>query len=257
MKRCKMTLRFVGVFCLLLASCLAALPKRNAARIVGGSDASIENHPYLVSLRRLHKHSCGGAILNTNTILTAGHCVYYADLVPSDFEVRAGSTFRNEGGQLATVSEIHIHPNYNDWTLEWDISVLKLATPLQLGTTVQGIGLPQPTFTVADGTGVSLAGWGALYYQGPSTNHLQAVTLPIVGNGRCGLAYQNFAPILPFHLCAGHKGLDACQGDSGGPLVYQNQVIGVVSWGYGCAFENYPSVYTRVSEFLDFINQRL
>uniref|UniRef100_A0A182P9B2 Metalloendopeptidase n=1 Tax=Anopheles epiroticus TaxID=199890 RepID=A0A182P9B2_9DIPT len=233
------------------------LPRGQQARIVGGSDTAIENHPYQVSLRRLHKHTCGGAILNANTILTAAHCVDDADLAAADYEVRAGSTFRNEGGQLVTVSEIHTHPNYNDWTLEWDISVLKLASVLQLGAAVQPISLPERGFAIADGTGVSLAGWGSLYYQGPSTNHLQHVTLPIVSNSRCGMAYKNFAPIFPFHLCAGHKGKDACQGDSGGPLVYQNYVIGIVSWGYGCAFENYPSVYTRVSEFLDFITERL
>ncbi|XP_053671977.1 trypsin alpha-4-like [Anopheles nili] len=252
-----MMLRFAGVICLVLASCVSAVPRRLGARVVGGSDTTIEDHPHLVSLRRLHKHSCGGAILNTNTILTAAHCVDYSDLEPSDYEVRAGSTLRNEGGQLVVVSQIHTHPDYNDWTLEWDIAVLKLASPLQLGTGVQAIDLPLRTFSVAENTGVSLAGWGALYYQGPSTNHLQHVTLPIVSNSRCGIAYQNFAPILPFHICAGSKGMDACQGDSGGPLVYQNQVIGIVSWGYGCAFDNYPSVYTRVSEFVDFITERL
>ncbi|XP_058118381.1 trypsin-3-like [Anopheles ziemanni] len=252
-----MKLRLVGMFCLTVVSCMAAVPWRSEGRIVGGSDATIENHSYLVSLRRLHKHTCGGAILNTRTILTAAHCVYYPELEPSDFEVRAGSTYRNEGGQLVAVSEIHSHPDYNDWTLEWDISVLKLASDLQLGSSVQPINLPLRSFAIADGVDVSVSGWGSLYYQGPSTNHLQQVTLPIVSNSRCGMAYQNFAPILPYHICAGHKGKDACQGDSGGPLVYQNQVIGIVSWGYGCAFENYPSVYTRVSEFLDFITVRL
>uniref|UniRef100_A0A182JV62 Metalloendopeptidase n=1 Tax=Anopheles christyi TaxID=43041 RepID=A0A182JV62_9DIPT len=229
----------------------------NMARIVGGSDTTIANHPYQVSLRRMLKHSCGGAILNINTVLTAAHCVDYPELVPADFEIRAGSTFRNEGGQLSTVAEIHTHPSYNEWTLDWDISVLKLASPLVLGGSVQPIGLPDRGLAIPDGTITSLAGWGSLYYQGPSTNHLQHVTVPIVSNSRCGMAYQNFAPILPFHLCAGHKGRDACQGDSGGPLVYQERVVGIVSWGYGCAFENYPSVYTRVSEFLDFISPRL
>ncbi|XP_035784369.1 trypsin alpha-4-like [Anopheles albimanus] len=254
-----MTFRFASVvlWCLIVVSCQAAVPRRNDARIVGGSDTTIENHPYVVSLRRNRMHSCGAAILNANTILTAAHCVYYPELQASDFEVRAGSTFRNEGGQLITVSEVHTHPDFDEWTLEWDIAVLKLASSLVLGTNVQPVSLPPAGMVVAAGTSVTIAGWGALYYQGPSTNHLQHVTIPVVSNSQCGMAYQNFAPILPYHICAGVKGRDACQGDSGGPLVYGNQVIGIVSWGYGCAFENYPSVYTRVSEFLDFINARL
>lgn len=58
-------------------------------------------------------------------------------------------------------------------------------------------------------------------------------------------------------MCAGAAGIDACQGDSGGPLVLNNEVIGVVSWGYGCAFSGYPTVYTRVSEFIDFIKANM
>ncbi|XP_049540493.1 trypsin-3-like [Anopheles darlingi] len=264
-----MTFRFASVvlWCSIVVSCYAAVPRRNDGRIVGGRDTTIDNHPYVVSLRQLHKHSCGAAILNANTILTAAHCVSNSELQPSDFEVRAGSTFRNEGGQLIAVSEVHIHPSFDEFTLDWDIAVLKLASNLVLGPNVQPVNLPSAGMAVPEGTSVTIAGWGALYvspkpsatptFQGPSTNHLQHVTIPIVSNSRCGVAYQNFAPILPFHVCAGEKGRDACQGDSGGPLVYQNQVIGIVSWGYGCAFENYPSVYTRVSEFLGFINERM
>lgn len=48
-------------------------------------------------------------------------------------------------------------------------------------------------------------------------------------------------------ICAGYKagGIDACQGDSGGPLVADYKLVGVVSWGKGCATN--PGVYARVS----------
>ncbi|XP_065090068.1 trypsin-3-like [Ochlerotatus camptorhynchus] len=238
-----------------LASVLAA--PRTETRIVGGQDTTIDQHPYQVSLRRLGTHTCGGSILSISTVLTAAHCVYYTNAEATDFSIRVGSTLRNEGGQLITVGELIIHPNYDDWTLEWDISVLKLAVNLVLGEMVAPIALPNNNLKVSHGTIASIAGWGSLYYQGPSTNHLQQVSVPIVDNAMCSVAYQNFGSIWPFHLCAGAAGIDACQGDSGGPLVLNNEVIGVVSWGYGCAFNGYPTVYTRVSEFVDFIREHM
>ncbi|KXJ83415.1 hypothetical protein RP20_CCG006290 [Aedes albopictus] len=239
----------------MLAGALAAPPIET--RIVGGKDTAIEQHPYQVSLRRGASHTCGGSIISAGAVLTAAHCVYYTNAEPTDFSIRAGSTLRNEGGQLITVAQMFIHPDYDDWTLEWDIAVLKLSENLVFGAGVQPVALPASSLKISPGSTASIAGWGSLYYQGPSRSHLQQVSVPIVDNGACSVAYQNFGPIWSFHLCAGARGIDACQGDSGGPLVQDGTVIGVVSWGYGCAFNGYPTVYTRVSEFIEFIRQHM
>jgi len=59
-------------------------------------------------------------------------------------------------------------------------------------------------------------------------------------------------------VCAGdgNGGEDSCQGDSGGPLIMTNsdgeyELIGIVSWGYGCAEAQYPGVYSRIYPRLD------
>lgn len=43
-------------------------------RIVGGSDADIANYPYQIALFFGQGHTCGGSILNTNTVISAAHC---------------------------------------------------------------------------------------------------------------------------------------------------------------------------------------
>lgn len=50
---------------------------------------------------------------------------------------------------------------------------------------------------------------------------------------------------------------DACQGDSGGPLVCESDrhmtLVGIISWGIGCGQKDVPGVYTKVANYLDWI----
>lgn len=87
---------------------------------------------------------------------------------------------------------------------------------------------------------------------------MRAALVPIVNQEKCATAYKNLAPITDRMICAGFDkgGKDACQGDSGGPLVSNNVLVGVVSWGYGCAQANYPGVYSRVASVRNWISEQ-
>lgn len=80
-------------------------------------------------------------------------------------------------------------------------------------------------------------------------------------NAVCNIAYEG--SIKPGMLCAGYRegGIDACQGDSGGPLVWRTSdgpvLVGVVSFGTGCARKLKYGVYTRVSAYRDWIDRQL
>jgi len=56
-------------------------------------------------------------------------------------------------------------------------------------------------------------------------------------------------------VCAGYRegGTDACQGDSGGPLVAGGRLIGIISWGEGCARPGKYGVYTEVRHYAEWI----
>lgn len=60
-------------------------------------------------------------------------------------------------------------------------------------------------------------------------------------------------------FCAGEVnvgGKDACQGDSGGPVTWNGMVIGATSWGFGCAYPNYPGVYTDIAQYRDWVDSQ-
>lgn len=85
---------------------------------------------------------------------------------------------------------------------------------------------------------------------------LREVSVPIVNQQKCMELYSK-EQVLPSMICAGYVekgGKDSCQGDSGGPLTDSTpQLIGVVSWGHGCAKPFKPGVYARVTVARDWI----
>lgn len=102
---------------------------------------------------------------------------------------------------------------------------------------------------------------------GPLPSILQEVSVPVINNTVCESMYRaaGYIEHIPhIFICAGWRrgGFDSCEGDSGGPMVIQRPdkrflLAGVISWGIGCAEPNQPGVYTRISEFRDWINQIL
>lgn len=148
------------------------------------------------------------------------------------------------------MTKFFIHPDYQPSGFYNDIAVLRLETRLHFSSKVWSTALPPKGYKVQHGEPLVVSGWGALAWQGSSPERLQKVTVPAVSNEECTRAYNN---IRAHKICAGEAGLDACQGDSGGPLIHKGIVVGIVSSGYRCAYEGFPGIYTRVSEFFEFI----
>ncbi|KAJ4451726.1 hypothetical protein ANN_03196 [Periplaneta americana] len=155
--------------------------------------------------------------------------------------VRAGTNYWNRGGSTRRISKIIIHPRFQ--TYDYDIALIKVAQPWQFTESIKPIAMTSTPPSV--GTCVIVSGWGHLTQGGVSPMHLHHVDVIILDFNVCAHAYRGLTPRM---ICAGtpYGGKDACQADSGGPLVVGDKLVGIVSWGYGCAQKHYPGVYANV-----------
>jgi len=237
-------------------------------RIVGGEEAADGEFPWQVSLRQIGMigatHFCGGSVINDQWIVTAAHCC--AGQVPAFMHVVAGGIKLNAGEgeeERRDLEKIIGHPEYSSSNLQNDICLLKLSEPLEWTDFVKPIKLPEAMLETPEGADAIVTGWGTLSEGGLSLpNLLHKVTVPVVGDETCNENYSSSGyAIADSMICAGlpDGGKDSCQGDSGGPFIdaESKTLIGVVSWGIGCARAGYPGVYTQVSYYVDWIAETI
>ncbi|XP_060749067.1 transmembrane protease serine 9-like [Tachysurus vachellii] len=229
-------------------------------KIVGGADASPGSWPWQVSFQSDGSHFCGGSLISADWVLSAAHC--FPSSSTSGITINLGMEsldLTNSNQQQRSASIIIINQNYDDNTKDNDIALVQLSSSVTFNNYIQPVCLAASKSSFPDGTEVWVTGWGTIAsgVSLPSPQTLQEVQMPIVSNSDCATAYS---PITDNMLCAGlaQGGKDSCQGDSGGPLVVQENGVwvqaGIVSFGYGCALPNFPGVYTRVSQYQDWIN---
>ncbi|XP_006897981.1 PREDICTED: transmembrane protease serine 9 [Elephantulus edwardii] len=234
---------------------------RTAGRIVGGMEASPGEFPWQVSLRENQEHFCGATVLSARWLVSAAHCFNeFQD--PAEWVAYAGTTFLS-GREASTVrirvSRILKHPLYNADTADFDVAVLRLASPLPFGRHIQPACLPAASHVFPPGRKCLISGWGYLkedFLVKPEV--LQKASVELLDQALCTSLY---GPSLTDRMmCAGYLDgkVDSCQGDSGGPLVCEEPsgrffLAGIVSWGIGCAEARRPGVYARVTKLRDWI----
>ncbi|XP_023243441.1 clotting factor B-like isoform X2 [Centruroides sculpturatus] len=233
--------------------------------VVGGRTTSKFSWPWMVSLHkrgsRNFNYHCGASIIKDKYILTAAHCFDSESKKSSDYIVKVGGHKRNEGRNYG-VSTITIHPRYRSGQHYNDIAVLKLNSSIP---NVKPICLPSNNERY-DRESVTVIGWGVTSFAGRPADALQEAKINMIPNSQCNASYTQLKVsslprgITSEFVCAGISsgGKDSCQGDSGGPLMIRSiftwRIIGIVSFGYQCAKPGFPGVYTRVSNYLQWIS---
>lgn len=242
-------------------------------RIVGGTPVDANNSPDLFKWMALIWQSngrpvCGGAQIAPGYIITAAHC--NVQLSVSSYHVKLGM-LQAEEGKMFEISRAFTHPQYHQLDTKeavYDITILELKAPdseMSKATidwnwedTVPKTG----EFVTTAGFGYISEEWTAL----PDPNRLLRVDVPVVSRTECTSRFENVDGSV--HLCAGYDEgkCDSCQSDSGGPLRYvetlengsrRQMLVGIVSFGSGCARSLNPGVYTRVSAFASWINETI
>jgi len=241
-----------------------------AGRVVGGEDAVPGEWCWQVALiNSLNQYLCGGALIGTQWVLTAAHCVTNIVRAGDAIYVRVGDhdltqKFGSPGAQTISVATSYIHHNHNSQTLDNDIALLKLDGEAELKDGVCLVCLPARGTSQQAGKRCTVTGYGYMGETGPIPLRIRAAPVPVVKDNECVRkinAVTEKVFILPASsFCAGgEEGHDACQGDGGGPLVCEDQgyyeLTGLVSWGFGCGRQDVPGVYVKISSFIGWINQ--
>jgi len=252
----------------LLISSSRVISENIGERIVGGEEATPYSLPFQVALvfANTNRLRCGGTIISESYIITAAHCVDDSWLT---FQIVAAEHDLQNDRDDATrhnIEAIHVHPKWNDTTKDYDFALLHLQDQIDISESskAKAIVLPKATdVSFIEGTTFNVSGWGDLISGGNYSHKLRYVTVPWVSDDLCQNAYSR-KHITPRMLCAGDLldgGVDTCQGDSGGPMTWLDpltseiKLVGVVSWGRGCAKPGYPGIYAEVSTVLDWIEQ--
>ncbi|XP_014612565.1 PREDICTED: trypsin-1-like [Polistes canadensis] len=244
-----------------LSSCVCGLTNTQN-RIVGGVETKVNQYPWMALLKYKKRFYCGGSVINSRYVLTAAHCVDRFD--PSLMSVVILEHDRNSTTETQIqeykVEQVIKHSGYSFVNFNNDIALIKLNRVITFEGLMRPVCLPDKGKTYSDSIGI-VTGWGAVEESGSVSNTLQEVMVPIISNSVCRSLNYPSKRITDNMICAGYAqgNKDSCQGDSGGPLHVLNdtvhQIVGIVSWGEGCAKPKYPGVYTRVNRYLTWIQR--
>ncbi|XP_066584579.1 trypsin-5-like isoform X1 [Prorops nasuta] len=201
---------------------------------------------------------CGGTIISENYVLTVSSCVKVNHpemmLVIAGVNFIANMTFAHEVEKvIAYPNDENHNPHRNN------IALLKLKTPFEKVPTINSISLPTKDVSFKVGDIGIVAGWGFTKpHEIVSDQRLHYTTVLISDQDECRTANKYNGRIYETDFCAYNPDIPQgpCVGDGGDPLTINGKFVGFVSWSRdSCASTEYPTIYTRLSSYVDWIKE--
>ncbi|XP_006983053.1 tissue-type plasminogen activator [Peromyscus maniculatus bairdii] len=255
--------------------------KQPQFRIKGGLFTDITSHPWQAAIFVKNRRSpgerflCGGVLISPCWVLSAAHC-FLERFPPQHLKVVLGRTYRVVPGEEEQTFEIEkyiVHKEFDDDTYDNDIALLQLRSDskqcAQESRSVSTACLPDPNLQLPDWTECELSGYGKHEASSPFfSERLKEAHVRLYPSSHCTSQHLSNKTVTNNMLCAGdtrsggNQDLhDACQGDSGGPLVCMINkhmtLVGIISWGIGCGQKDVPGIYTKVTNYLDWIQDNM
>ncbi|EDS42870.1 trypsin 5G1 [Culex quinquefasciatus] len=218
-------------------------------RIVGGQLADISEAPFLVSVLYYGYYECAGSLLSPRWLLTAADCIYLG----VRYTVRVNSSAVDQGGVLAEVQSIVVHPRYSLYDRDYNFALMELDRDVE----VKFAELPGFDGVPENGAALDAFGWGGSWDSW--SYELRRGSLAVMNRDECQeLVWDEFV-VTDRLICAGSDegGDNLSYGDVGGPLLEGHTLLGVASYSYGDGWYIYPAIFGRVSSVLGWINSTI
>nr|XP_004929938.2 trypsin-4 [Bombyx mori] len=231
-------------------------------KIFKGTRVSINEHPYVVSIRRLYSHYAMGCLLTRTVVISVAHP--FVDVPVTDLGVVSGENYADRGHFLINVLFLVIHEDFDRTTLNADLALITTIRDIEFRNKVKPIMLIEPKKPIAN-KNAFVTGWGRCAQNGPeiclprSSKYypdeildmmLMSISFQIKLPNRSCLVYKNNeVDFKPGMLCVGvARQVEpncSCLGVPGAPLVVDSTLLGLQSWGLGCGYQHdLPLVYT-------------
>ncbi|XP_041842044.1 hepatocyte growth factor activator isoform X2 [Melanotaenia boesemani] len=238
-------------------------------RILGGTTALPGTHPWMAGLYIGQSDFCGGSLISSCWVISAAHC-FLTNPLNSQIRVVLGQQNFNDTGPNTRTFEVerYIFPDHFSVfnpTLH-DIVLIKLKKQdrrcVRKTPFIRPICLPEKNTVFPDGYCCAISGWGRMNEKAQGYSTLQEGYVRLIPHNICKKPEVYGNHVTSDMVCAGLRGcVDACQGDSGGPLACVKDDVsflyGIISWGDGCGHSNKPGVYTKVVNYIDWINSKI